>query len=166
MIASYSEAAVSTGNNCYQKYYLMITNIPTSTRTKVCAQTNGVQRALFTQDKKWSTTGWAQETFKTDQSMEATSTTAKKTLIKPSPSLCHTHKRRQALLPLGMLAVIKKTRHLTCFQNEAAKLQALAFLHMPPFLTAVTRATGAWRTSYGRQGSLPTKVLPFLNTSF
>lgn len=34
-------------------YYLMITNIPTSTRTriKVCAQANGVQRAPCTQDK-------------------------------------------------------------------------------------------------------------------
>lgn len=92
----------------------------------------GTESTLYTR-QKWSTTGWAQETFKTDQSMEATSSTAKKkTMIKPSPSLSHMHKRWQALLPLGMLAACKETRNpMTCFQKKPAKLQARCKLCFP-----------------------------------
>lgn len=126
----------------------------------------GTESTLYTR-QKWSTTGWAQETFKTDQSMEATSTTAKKkTMIKPSPSLSHTHKRWQALLPLGMLAACKETRNPVSkmSQRSCEHTASSVFLHMPAFLTAVTGATGAWKTSYGRKSSLPTKVIPFLST--
>lgn len=58
----------------------------------------------------------------------------KKMTTKPSPSHSHIHKRWQALLPSGMLAVYKETRHLlTCSQNEPAKLQAPCKLCFPAY---------------------------------
>lgn len=66
----------------------MITNVPTSTRTrtKVCAQANGVQKTLCTQDENEAQLAGPKKPLKQINLWKLTSTTAtKETMTKPSP---------------------------------------------------------------------------------
>lgn len=146
----------------------MITNIPTSTRTitKVCAQANGVQRALCTQDKNEAQLAGPKKPLKQIDLWKQ----RRKWRLNQVPHIPTSTKGDKHCFLQACLQSIRKQDTFWPFskmsQPSCKHPASSVFLHMPAFLTAISGATGAWKTSYGRQGSLPTKVLPFLSTFF